>query len=393
MSASLLFLGVLQCAFTLCWTVYVLFLPDLAARAGIGKSWIVMILMADQAIFAVMDWALGTHADRVAEHLKRLGLWIGALCAVSTLAFVLLPYVAPGAGAGVLVGLIVVWSLTASVLRAPPLVLLARHTEMSMRPKMAGAFALGLGIASALAPYVTLTLKGVDPRAPFLLAGLVTFVATLALVALPAPAPQTPRATEATPDLSRVPPVLWAALLLAVGFQIHFALNAAPRYLAFVKSPELAWWMPVFWIGFSLAVLPATLWLRHAHPARVIMAGAMLGAGAAALAPLAPALPWLAAAEAAAGVGWALAFLGLVQIALVLGATGREGSVTGHVFALIAVAIFLRLGFTLSGMTLDASSRGALQAVVSVLWGAAALILWRAFASSMVPPRTATQER
>ena len=30
-----------------------LFSPDLAAQAGISKSWIVMILMADQVIFAI----------------------------------------------------------------------------------------------------------------------------------------------------------------------------------------------------------------------------------------------------------------------------------------------------------------------------------------------------
>ncbi|MBL8514890.1 MAG: hypothetical protein JNJ55_12940 [Betaproteobacteria bacterium] len=376
---SLFLLALLQLAFTLCWTVYVLFLPDLAARAGISKSWIVVILMADQVIFAVMDWALGANADRVAENMKRFGLWIAAVCAISTLAFVMLPYIAPATSAGVFIAVIVVWSLSASILRAPPLVLLARHADMSARPAIAGAFAFGLGIAGALAPYVTLNLKGVDPRAPFLLVGLVTLVATLVLVWLPrsavSPAPQ----AEIKIDPPQVPPLLIAGLLLAIGFQIHFAMNAAPRYLAFMKSPELPYWMPVFWIGFSLAVFPVSMWLKRVDAQRAIVAGAVVGALALLLAPRMPAIEFLAACEFAAGCGWALCFLGLVQAALTLGASGREGSIAGRLFALFAVAIFIRLGVTLSGIAIDAPTREVLQFTAATLWIGAALILWRAF--------------
>lgn len=378
---SLFFLALLQLTFTLCWTVYVLFLPDLAARAGISKSWIVMILMADQVIFAIMDWALGANADRVAENMKRFGLWIAVVCAISTLAFVMLPHVAPAMSAGVFIALIVVWSLSASILRAPPLVLLARQADMSARPAIAGAFAFGLGLAGALAPYVTLNLKGVDPRAPFLLAGLVTLIATLALVWLPrlAVPPATP--AEIKTDPPQVPPLLIAGLLLAIGFQIHFAMNAAPRYLAFMKSPELPYWMPVFWAGFSLAVFPASMWLKRVDAHRAVVTGAAVGALALMLAPLAPVLGLLAACEFAAGGGWALCFLGLVQGALTLGATGREGSIAGRLFALFAVAIFLRLGVTLSGVALDAAARDLLQFTAVALWTGAALILWRTFSS------------
>lgn len=386
MSASLVGLVVLQLAFTLCWTVYVLFLPDLATRAGIDKSWIVMILMADQVIFAIMDWALGAHADRVAENMKRFGQWIGAVCALSTLAFVLLPHFAPAAGAGLFVAAIAVWSISASILRAPVLVLLTRHVETSSRPAIAGAFAFGLGVAGALAPYVTLTLKGVDPRAPFLLAGLVTLAAATALVLLPRQIATAAHGVGAgnlqRADSPPVLPLLCAGLLLAVGVQIHFAMNAAPRYLAFMKSPELPYWMPVFWIGFSLAAFPASLWLRRTSPQRAIVAGACVGVLALLAAPHAPALGLLAACEFAAGTGWALCFLGLLQAALLLGATGREGSIAGRLFALFALAVFLRMGTTLSGIAMDAGSRQGLQVFAAVLWAAAALLVWRASAPS-----------
>src|SRR5438552_11227490 len=90
------FLAVVQFFFTLSWTVYVIFLPQLAAQVGIAKELVIFILMADQLIFAVMDFVMGLWADRVARTVGRLGLIVVALTAVSGLAFLLLPFVARG---------------------------------------------------------------------------------------------------------------------------------------------------------------------------------------------------------------------------------------------------------------------------------------------------------
>ena len=47
-------LAVVQFVFTLGWTAYALMLPNLLAKAGIAASWLPLILMVDQLIFAVM---------------------------------------------------------------------------------------------------------------------------------------------------------------------------------------------------------------------------------------------------------------------------------------------------------------------------------------------------
>ena len=67
------YLAVVQFLFTLTWTVYVIFLPKLAAQAGIPKQWVVYILLADQLVFVVMDFAMGIAADRVSRVLGKLG--------------------------------------------------------------------------------------------------------------------------------------------------------------------------------------------------------------------------------------------------------------------------------------------------------------------------------
>ena len=77
----------LQFLFALSWTVYVIFLPPLADRAGIERSHIIWILMADQVIFALMDVAMGAAADRVASAYQRYARWLLLLSLASCAAF------------------------------------------------------------------------------------------------------------------------------------------------------------------------------------------------------------------------------------------------------------------------------------------------------------------
>src|SRR6201996_6982392 len=88
------YLAVLQLLFTLGWTTYVIYLPELAARVGIAPAAVILLLMLDQAIFTITDTAMGIAADRIAPFVGRLGLFVGGLTALSCGAFVAVPFVA-----------------------------------------------------------------------------------------------------------------------------------------------------------------------------------------------------------------------------------------------------------------------------------------------------------
>ena len=122
------YLAVLQLVFTLGWTTYVIYLPTLCAEVGIAPSAVILILMLDQAVFTITDTAMGIAADRIAPFVGKLGVLVGVLTAISCAAFVALPFVAgTGSGAQVwFIALILIWVVTSSVLRAPPLTLLGR---------------------------------------------------------------------------------------------------------------------------------------------------------------------------------------------------------------------------------------------------------------------------
>ncbi|MDO8340713.1 MAG: MFS transporter, partial [Candidatus Woesebacteria bacterium] len=283
-----------QFLFVTCWTVYVIFLPQLVAQAGIEKKWVIYILMADQAIFTLMDFSIGVAADRVGRTLGRLGRLLVVLTAVSCAAFLLLPLAAPSGSPLLFLALIAVWAMTSSALRAPPMALLGKYVPAPKLPWVSTLTLLGMGIAGAGAPYLTVSLRGVDPRLPFALSSIALIVAVSAMLwaerhlAGAAAAAPSPQAVVKKPVGAGVALFFCAVALLGLGFQAHFALNSAPLYLRFAKPAELDYLMPVFWIGFNLLIFPACRANERFGGTVVMAAGAVAGALASALAAAAP---------------------------------------------------------------------------------------------------------
>ena len=270
------YFSVLQFFFTLTWTVYVIFLPKLAVEAGLPKSAIVWILLIDQVVFTLTDWAMGVYADRTARVVGKLGRAIALITAVSCLAFLLLPFIAPGGSPALFLALTLVWTATSSALRAPPMMLIGKYTAAPSQPWLAGLYLFGLGAAGALAPYLSVTLRDADPRWPFALSTIAVVAATAGITW--AERALADNAAPAEPSPKKPPMLLFLAgiALAGIGFQIHFSLNSAGYFLRFAKPADLEHLMPVFWIGFNLLVLPATLITKRFGAVAIMSAGAFL---------------------------------------------------------------------------------------------------------------------
>ncbi|BAR60143.1 MFS family permease [Bradyrhizobium diazoefficiens] len=351
-----LYLAVLQLVFTLGWTTYVVYLPRLAADVGLAPAVVIFILMLDQAIFTIADTAMGIAADRIAPVVGRLGLFVGVLAAISCAAFVALPFVA-GVGAGAQVGLIaliVVWSVTSSALRAPPLTLLGKYRARPQVPFLAALAMLGYGLAGAVSPYLGVMLREHDARLPFVISGAVLLLTALGLSRIEydvARDTSPPTPAEAAKPLGLVPIAFIVAMVaLALGYQLHFAMNSAPFYLRFAKPDELQWLMPVFWIGFNIAMFPASLVVKHRGGLIVMGAAGLLGAVAIAAAKLAGSLNTLIAAQFLAGAAWGCMLMSAISAALAIGSTGAEGKVTGLVFSALALGTFARMAAVAGGL-------------------------------------------
>ena len=132
MNALAVYVGAVQFLFTTTWTLYVIYLPQLAQNAGIAREWVPWILVADQLVFAAMDVITGVWIDRVRAALARFGGWMVAATIVSGAAFVVLPYA--GGNSGVLLAAITTWAVTSSALRSPPWALLSRYAPTPSIP-------------------------------------------------------------------------------------------------------------------------------------------------------------------------------------------------------------------------------------------------------------------
>jgi hypothetical protein len=284
-------------------------------------------------------------------------VFVGALTAISCAAFIALPFVAgTGPGAQVwFIALIVIWVVTSSALRAPPLTLLGKHRARPAIPFLSALAMLGYGLAGAVSPYLGVVLRNEDPRLPFVISGVVLLLTTLALskverdIAQQVPAVSEPAAPAKS--LGQVPMFFIASMvILSLGYQLHFAINSAPFFLRFVAPDQLPWLMPVLWIGFNIAMFPASAIVKHRGGLIVMGAAGLLGALAVLVAEVAGSLNVLIAAQFLAGAAWGCMLMSAVSAALAIGESGAEGKVTGLVFSALALATFARMAAVAGGL-------------------------------------------
>jgi hypothetical protein len=353
-----LYLAGVQFLFAVGWIVYVIYLPALAEQAGLPKSAVPWLLLMDQLIFVACDLAVGVWSDRAAGVLGRIGWWVLGVTLLSTVAFLVLPWVAPRGSPGLFVAITALWAATSAALRAPPLTLLGRYVAKPAVPWLLSLVLLGTGIASAIGPYLGLTLRGLDPRLPFALAGLSLAAITAGMVwaertlsrgraADRAAGVKTAAAAPASPTrhdgVAPIPSFLLAALLAAAAAQVHANLVAAPLYLRHAPASMLPVLLPVFWAGFNLALMPASLAVRRFGALPVMASGVLVAAACSALAWNATSLEALLPLQGLAGAAWGVSLMSGFAAAVFFGHVGREGFMGGALNAALAAAAFSRI--------------------------------------------------
>ncbi len=379
-------LAFVQLFFTLGWTVYVIFLPGLLKQAGIDASWLPWILIADQLLFAAADVATGLWLDRSKQWLLRVGNSLTVLVMAACAVFVLLPFTAQSMPV-LLMPALFVWVICSSVLRVPPLVLLAKcatpQQPASLNSPIA-AYLFGLGLAGALAPYLTVVLKNRDPFLPFLIASVALAMAMFALRGqlVKAHLPAHPQIESAARGgYATALPLLFAVALFAFGVQIHSAVNSAKLFSRVAAGVPLEWLMPLFWGGFSIAMFPVSAWLSKSSApdaaGKVLWIAGLTGGIALVVCGTAPPLPLMIALQLVAGAAWGAVFVSAIAFATQMGRTGREGSWIGAALAMMALAAVARIVLALTVLPGNAAIAGQLPWLSGAVWllGTAVLVL------------------
>ncbi|MER2539149.1 MAG: MFS transporter [Azonexus sp.] len=373
-SGSALALGGVQFFFTLGWTVYATYLPELLKGAGIALTWLPWLLMADQLIFATMDIAFGVMADRVADGYRKLAHLLLWLTTVSAGAFLLLPLLA-SISSGLLLVVLIIWVVSASVVRAPTMVLLSKRAKAAQQGRLVAGYAFGMALASALSPFFGLVLKGADPRLPFAISALTLLAAVFVLLRFSGSQPAETE-SDAPPPLpfNAYLPLLLVLGLATFAFQLHAFVNAGPLYLAHVAKESLPWLMPLLWLGFSAALLGVGRLVKRFGALSVAATGLLLTAIASYASVTVNTLEALIFFQVLAGAGWALAFSGLMERAAADGTRGAEGVFMGSFFAITALGSFARIGFATQYLPAMKDIQFTLPAALLLAAGAIALV-------------------
>ena len=397
------YLGVVQFLFAATWIVYVIYLPQLVAQAGLPREAVAWILMFDQLVFVFADYACGVAADRAAKVVGRVGIAVAVATLLSCAAFVALPHVAPQGSALVFIGLIAVWAVTSSALRAPPLALVGRYAAKPTQPLLLACTLIGLGVANAFGPYLGLTLRDIDPRLPFALSSGALALVTIGMViaerrlrsasAAPAAAAE-PVVRPVTDKAVSEPTPLFAlaALFAAMAFQVHVFIDSGPLYVAKASAAALPTLLPIFWVGFNIAMFPFALAARRWAATQVMGVAATAAALAALAANFAPTLPLLIAAQLVAGVAWAGVLVAAFAWALTRGGGGRAGTYAGVLSSVLALATLARMASVSAGLP-DAPVYGlALLWWPVIGWLVASALVLALRIATRVPPALETAQ-
>jgi hypothetical protein len=106
----------------------------------------------------------------------------------------------------------------------------------------------------------------------------------------------------------------------------------------------------VFWIGFNIAMFPASVITKRRGGLAVMGSAGLLGALAVLGAELAGSLNALIAAQFIAGAAWGCMLMSAISAALAIGDSGAEGKVLGLVFSALALATFARMAAVAGGL-------------------------------------------
>lgn len=371
-------LGVVQFFLAASWAVYAIFLPQMAGQAGIAPQYVAWILLADQIVFVFADFAAGVFVDRTQAAMRRIAPLLVAATVVSCAAFLLLPFISPR-GADMqwaFLLLTFVWAVSSAALRAPLFGLLGRYASDRDVPWLSSLVLLGIGVAAAIAPYLASALKGTDPRIPFVLSSAALLLATASifwaernLVSPGGASGGSAKADVAMPALgSAGVAFLFGTLIVAVGFQVHWNMNTAKQFLRFAQPQELEHLLPIFWVGFNLIMLPATVLTRRHGGLALAGAAAVLGSAALYLAARATALNVLLVAQFVCGAAWGCILMSAVTAAISLGRTGREGTLSGAFMAVLALASATRIGLGAAGLNVAPSVADKLGVLPAAAW-------------------------
>ena len=261
-----------QGAITLCWVIYNLYFPTLLVQFGFSKEFAVTLLIAENALEAIIEPIFGAISDRQQTKIGSKIPLISLGIIISSVLFILLPVVAilttpTQVWRWTLPGLAVVWAFAMAIFRAPTMSLLGKTAPTNKLPQAASILSLVGGVIGAFRfdAYGVILKLG---------AGFAFTIGSIALLAAAAMLrwlnpPSLVRLEEAEITQEETSNYFKLGLVcltgITIGCSLRFLIPAVSKSLTLVwgeTNTKIA--MTLFFIGLGVAALPvgkiATKW-------------------------------------------------------------------------------------------------------------------------------------
>lgn len=208
-----------QGAITLSWLIYNLYIPQLLAEFGFPKSWVVGILIVENALAVVMEPLMGGISDGMRSRLGTSFPFISFGVILSSALFIGIPCVVTFIPPGEVIRLIlpialVAWALAMMVFRSPVLALLGKYSVPAELPLAASFITFTATAIGAFRPFANKWLLSLPPIFPFAIASFVLLGTAAILRRLDSPnTPSDSTRAERTPPI----PIGELGLILVTG--------------------------------------------------------------------------------------------------------------------------------------------------------------------------------
>ncbi|QKD81990.1 hypothetical protein HPC62_07050 [Thermoleptolyngbya sichuanensis A183] len=222
-------LAAVQSAITLMWVMYGAYVPQLLEQFGLPISLGVAIAALENALAIAFQPLMGSLSDRAQRWTGTRFPFIAVGVVLTAALFLAIPGITVldtgTALRGLMLFVLVAWSLAMTVFHSPVLSLLGHYTTVSHLPLAASFLTVASGIVGTLVPVVNQMILNLGPLATFLVGSTVLLLAAALLRRLDAPVSFTLSGAIAT-DASPLPSLGSLSFLAAVGLCLGWGAAA-----------------------------------------------------------------------------------------------------------------------------------------------------------------------
>ncbi len=380
--ASGAWLGGLHLGQSLGWIAYAAALPGLFSLAGLPTAWLPIVLLADQLVFASVDFLGGIGVDLIHSRVRRLAWPMAAAGLVSALTLggiLAWPQVVRGSVGRVgLLGLIFMWAILSSILRGPTFSLIVRRERAQAHWLQLGMWTIGMAMTGMLTPFWTSWVRQADPLLPILLSSTFLLGSAISLpMVISAPKGIEPD-TKTYKEASLLGTFVGALFLggCTLSLQLATQINNVvllPQILnRIADTDQRTLILALGGVGMTLSAPIVLLLNSRIRPGILLVSGLLVGL---------PALAGISLSASVATLGFALLVWGAAQTLAMCGGATLAAQIGGPRFTGLLFGIWWSAGALATAMRMAWLAWGPSQPqdLTATSFGGVALLLLSLF--------------